>query len=562
MLNVRYSATALLVAVLALAACGKKADDSAPLAFVPSDTPFVVANSESVPDATIDAWARQMQGVWPVIIGMYEKMLGELPVGDEPDMAKARSVVRAILDEIRQRDTPAKWAEIGFSQKARAAFYGIGLVPVMRAELGDPDAFRAMIARVEAAAGATLGTSRLGDHELRTFAIGETEGIIALQGKHLVLTLLPANADEPLKRAVLGLERPASNLAEGGELLALDKAERYVPHGSGWLDLRRIVALVDNDPGYAAFARLLDHPPGAFDAECRAEVDAMVAQAPRIVFGYRTLEAQRMGFSSRLELAPALAQSLMKLSAPPPGSAAPAGSLYDLSLSMPVLKIKDFLIERVDAVLAAPFRCPALLSWNERANELKTQLGQFVPPPISDFTGLRITIDRLAFPADGAPDFSGNVLVATSNPMAIVGLAQLAVPGLKDVTIAPDGKPVTLPAGVVPNDVGFAPQVQVAVDANALAIGSGTDSNLVAYLAAPAAKDGQLLRAAYSGRFYDTIGALMTRFASMLPEKDRANVEQQQALYAMYARWIRTIDLHINATPQGLEMHQEVELNP
>ena len=562
MLNVRFSRPALLVAVLALAACGKKADDSAPLAFVPSDTPYVVANSEAVPDATIDAWAKQMQGMWPALTGRYERMLGDLAAGDDPAAANARTVVRAILDEIKHRDTPAKWAEIGFSQKARAAFYGVGLVPVMRAELGDPDAFRAMIARVEAAAGATLGTSRIGELELRTFAIGETEGILAVQDKHLVLTLLPKNADEPLKRVVLGLDRPASNLGAGGELLALEKAEGYVPYGSGWIDLRRVVALVDNDPGYAAFARLLDQPPGTFDAECRAEVDAMVAHAPRMVFGYTALEAKRMAFSSRLDLDPALAQSLMKLSTPPPGSAAPAGSLYDLALSMPVLKIKDFLVERVDAVIAAPFRCPALQSLNDSANELKTQLGQFVPPPISDFTGLRVTIERLAFPADGAPDFSGNVLIATSNPMAIIGMAQLAIPALKDFSIAPDGKPVALPAGVIPNEVGFSPQVQVALDADALAIGSGADSNLSAYLAAPAAKDGQLLRTAYSGKFYDTIGTMMTRFSAMLPEKERAGLEQQQALYAMYARWIRTIDLRINATPKGLEMHQDVELNP
>ncbi len=562
MLNLRHSRPVLLAAVLALSACGSKDDDHAPLAFVPADTPFVVANSAAIPDATIDAWARQMQGMWPVLIGMYEKMLDDLAAGDAPEAVQARSVVRAILDEIRQRDTPAKWAEIGFSPKARAAFYGVGLVPVLRAELGDPDAFRAMITRVETAAGATLGSSRVGEQELRTFAIGETEGIIALQDKHLVLSVLPKDADETLKRAVLGLDRPARNLGEGGELPALEKAEKFTPYGSGWIDLRRIVALVDNDPGYAAFARLLDQPPGRFDAECRSEVDGIVAQAPRMVFGYTALEPSHMAFSSRLDLAPALAQSLMKLSTPPPGSAAPAGSLYDLSLSMPVLKIKDFLVERVDAVIAAPFRCPALQTWNESANELKARLGQFVPPPISDFTGLRVTIDRLAFPADGAPDFSGNVLVATANPMAIIGMAQLAVPALKDFAITPDGQPVALPAGVIPNEVGFAPQVHVAVDADALAIGSGPDSNLSAYLAAPAASDGQLLRTAYSGKFYDTIATMMTRFSSMLPEKERASIDQQQALYAMYSRWFDTIDLRVNATPRGLEMHQVVELNP
>jgi len=562
MLNVRFSHFGLLVALLAVTACGKKVDDGAPLAFVPADTPYVIANSEPVPDATAESFAKQMQAVWPMLIGTYEKMLSQVPADDDADGEKIKRVISAILDEIKTRDTPAKWAEVGLGHKSRAAFYGVGVVPVLRAELVDPDAFRAMVARIETRSGAKLGTAKIGDQALWLIDAGKVQGIIAIAGKHLVVSMLPTSADEALKRSVLGLDRPAKNLAESGGLEALDKAEGYAAYGSGWIDLRRIVALIDNDPGYTAFASLADEALPKLDAVCRTEFDAIAAHAPRMVFGYTSLEAKRMAFASRLDLDKELAQSFIKLSAPPPGSAAKAGSLYDLALSMPVLKIKDFLVERTDAVIASPFRCPALASWNQSANELKTKLSQFVPPPLSDFTGMRVTIDRLDWPADGSPDFSGNVLVATSNPMAIIGLVQLAVPALAEFKINADSKPVTLPAGVIPNEVGFAPEVQVAVSANALAIGTGANSDLSAYLAAPAANDGQLLRTAYSGKFYETMGAMMMRFSAMLPEKERAGIEQQQELYAMYARWIGIIDLRINATPKGIQMLQTVELNP
>lgn len=559
MLTYRYARPALLVTLLAIAACGKKAENDSPLAFVPGDTPFVIANSEAMPEAMVDTWSKQMQTVWPTLIGMYEKMLNEIP-DDATEAAGVKRVVQAVIDELKPRDTPAKWLEIGLGPKSRAAIYGVGLVPVMRMELVDVDAFRAMVARIETKSGAKLGTERFGDQDLWTIDAGETQGILAIEGKHLVASLLPKNAEEKLKRSVLGLDKPAKSLADSDALTTFDKAEGYLPYGSGWVDFRRIIALIDNDPGYASFVNLLDTPPAKLDAQCRSEFDAIAARAPRIVFGYTKLEAKHMTFASRLDLDSAMAQSFAKLATPPPGSAAPFASLYDMSMSLSIIKIKDFLVERSDAIVAAPFKCLALASWNEQATELKTQLTQFVPPPLSDFTGLRITFDRLDWPTDGEPDVAGQVLIASSNPMAIIGIAQMAVPALQGFSIKADGQPVTLPAGVIPNEVGFVPEIQVAMNDKALAFGTGADSNLASYLAAPVATDGQLLRAAYSGKLYTMLGDLSDRFSAMLPEKDRASLEQQKELYAVYARWIKHADLRINATAKGIEMVQDVQM--
>ncbi|MEO8012093.1 MAG: hypothetical protein ABI650_10650 [Dokdonella sp.] len=558
----RFATPLFLIVLMAVAACGKKSDDSAPLAFVPADTAFVIANSEPAPAAAVATWSRQMQGMWPIVTGMYERLLGELPTDGAADSARVRTVFSAILAELKGRDTPEKWAEIGFTTKARSAIYGVGMVPVLRIELANEEGFRAMIARVETNSGSKLATARIGDQDLWLVDADKAQAMIAIQGKHLVATILPSNADESLKRAVLGLDRPAKNLAEDGRLGALEKAEGYTAFGSGWLDFRRVASLIDNDPGYAAFARLADDAPVKLDPICRAEFDALAARAPRMVFGYTALDATRMSVSSRLDLDAELAAAFVALSSPPPGSAAPTGALYDMSLSLPILKIKDFLLARAEAVVAAPFACPALASWNEAATRLKGQLSQFVPPPLSDLTGLRLTIDRLSWPADGELDFSAKVLLASNNPMAMVGLAQLAVPALKDFAISADGKAVTLPAGVIPNQVGFVPEVHVALNANALAIGTGDAAGLSSYLVAQTAADGQLFRTSYSGEFYLALGNLMSRFSESLPEKERVSLQQQQELYALYASWIRNIDLRINATPKGIVFAQDAELTP
>ncbi len=556
-----------LAAALALAACGRKQDDSAPLAFVPADTAFVFANREAIPDAIVESWQRQMQSIWPTVMGMYERMLIAIPADKEIDEATrarietAQRVIKALVAEMKPRDTPAKWAEVGFGPQARAAIYGIGLVPVARIELADPDAFRAMVARIEATSGTRLGTLDVDGQATWTIDIDEVRGLIAIEGRHLVASVLPVSADKALLRSVLGLDRPASSLADAGTLEDLEKAEGYRPYGAGWLDLRRIVALVDRDPGYRAFAALGGETAPALDDTCRAELDGLFAQMPRAVFGYTRLEARRMDASMRLDLALPIAQSLQTLSTPPPGSNAAGGALYDIALSLPVLKLKDFLLARIEPVVASPYQCKAFAEWNSKAVELKGQLSQFVPPPLSDFTGLRLTLDRFDWPADGNPDLAARLLVASSNPAAIVGMAQLAVPALAQLQIPADGTAVTLPDGVIPNASGFLPSLRAAMNGKALALASG-DGDLSAYLEAPVASDGQLLRVNFSGALYTLLADMMGRFGAMLPQQNQAELASQRELYAIYATWIRNADVRINATTQGLEVVQSVELVP
>ncbi len=554
--------SSLLVVLISIAACSKSADTSSPLSFVPSDTPFVMANTESVPDAAVQTWTRMMQGTWPNIVGLYDHMLDGLPDQGDVESAKVKRVTKAILDEFRERDTPEKWAEAGFSMKARAAFYGVGLVPVLRIELADPDKFRATVTRVEEKAGTKLTASRIDDQDIWTIEMNKAEALIAIEGRHLVMSVLPVNADKTLRRSVLGLDRPGESLESSGGMTSFNKAEGYVAYGSGWIDYKRVVSLIDNDPGYAAFASMATDNPPKFDATCRGEFEELAARAPRMVMGYTQFDGKHFIANGRLDLDPELAKSFMKLSSPPPGSAATSSALYDIAVSLPILKIKDFLVERSNAIVNSPFKCAALASMNETAALAKQQLAQVVPPPFSDFTGLRLMINRLDIPESGTPDASAAILIGSSNPMSMIGMAQLLVPGLRDFKLTLDGKAVDLPSGVIPTEVGYAPPMQIAANDTAMAISTGSGIDLSAFLIAPAAADGQLIRATYTGALYDLIGTMLTRFSAVMPEKQQADLEMQTALYKLYARWFQSVDIHINATPKGIEMIQDTRLNP
>ncbi|MEO7758173.1 MAG: hypothetical protein ABIS07_16465, partial [Dokdonella sp.] len=517
---------AMLAALLATAGCGKKVDVDSPLAFVPADTPYVFANSEPMPDAMISQWRQQMQAMWPLMTDAVEHALVE--IDKKPDSEAVGRVLHAVFDEVRHRSTPEQWQEIGLGPKVRAAIYGVDLLPVLRLELADADAFRAALGRIEKKAGASLTVIHIGDQEVRTFGDASVTGLLAIEGRHLVLAFVAGDADEAAKRRMLGLDKPARSIADSGALAEFDKARGYLSYGSGWIDTRRVVALTVENPAVAKALGAAGAPAGSLDATCREELDAAASKMPRLAFGYTEISAERMTMHARADLAPAIAQALIAVGSAVPGTPSP-DALMDMAFALPLLHAKDFWVAQADAVAKSPFRCALLAPLNDAFAKAKSQIDQTVPPPLADLSGVRMTISHFAWPqgavdAQVMPDVSGSVLIGSNNPSFLTNLAQLAVPALRDVKLAADGKPVSIPASALPGTMADKLDVNVAMSARMLGLSVGKDETARLGEAVAAAKvtPGVLFEMNLRGEIYALMGEAMGRFADKLPAEQRA----------------------------------------
>ena len=551
-----------------LAACGKQAENSAdtPLAFAPADTPYAYANLEPLPNAITEQWSRRMQEYMPELLGLYDRMLDQFGNDGKPENAHVAKVLRVLLDELKAHDNWDKLRQIGLKPDTRVAIYGVGLVPVMRIELGDPAAFRTEIASIEQKLGEKLPVAKTGAQEYWQLGTDKLAGAVAIEGTHLVITLLPIGADDALKQLLLGVTRPAQNLAAAGTLQNLATQYKYSPFGEGFLDVVRLTERLSKAPegSDAEVAKALGLPvANTIDAVCKSEFLEIAHKFPRLVVGAEELTAQRMSISAQLEIESGLAQEIAAAVGAAPGTAVPAEGIVDVSLSLPLLKLKDFWIRQADKVAAKPFACAELKDLNESYRRSKEKVDVTIPPPASDLTGARMTldtIDLLSLPG-GVPDMSGKLLLGTNNPVAALAMAQLAVPQLKDLKITPDGKPVALPAGLVP---GKAPPLFVAVSDKAIAIGAGTgeDAGLSAYLQAPVASEAVFLRMSFSGKLYGLIGQSADRIKTALPAEQKAQWEQQKKIFAFYEKWLRRGEFTFTANKNGIAIREVVEQNP
>ncbi|MDR3389181.1 MAG: hypothetical protein P4L92_19230 [Rudaea sp.] len=548
-----------------LVACGKSQNSAdAPLAFVPADTPYVYANLEPMPAAVTEQWSRRMQDYWPAVFGMYDRMLQQLGDGGDAQNQRIVKIARALIDEIKQHDSWDKLRQIGLKPDARVAFYGVGIVPVLRLELGDATAFKAEIASIEAKVGEKIPVARTGDQEYWQLGNAKIAAVIAIEGTHLVVTAVPPGAGDTLKQTLLGITRPAQTLAAAGTLQALAKQYGYSPYGEGYVDFVHLTERLGNGPtgSDAEFAKALDLPVTPVEANCRAEFLDIAHRFPRFVAGAEEITPQRLRVGAQLEIETGLAQQIATALGAAPGTGQPGDGVVDISIALPVLRLKDFWIRQADAVAAKPFACAGLAKLNDSYRDSRQKIDVTVPPPFSDLTGMRFTLDKLEF--DGSlgtpPNFAGKFLMATTNPMAALAMAQLTVPGLANLKIAADGKPVPLPAGLAPAGT---PPLFAAMSDKALAIaaGAGEDAGLGAYLSAPPASEPVFMRMYFSGKIYALMAQSFEKIKAAMPADKQAQLDEQAKLLAMYEKWLRSGEITFIATKTGIAMHETVEQN-
>ena len=563
---VRFAAYAFSAALLGACSEQPKPSSDAPLAFVPADTPYVYANLEPLPPAVIEQWSKRMQEYWPSLFGMYDDLLQKAAT-EKTDAPAQRwiKIARTLLDELKTHDSWDKLRQIGLKPDGHIAVYAIGTVPVLRMELGDPAAFRAEIAAIEHKTGETLTVAKTGAQDYWQLGNDKLAAIVAIQGMHLVVTMAPPGASDALKQILLGITRPAQNLAAAGTLQVLAKQYSYSPFGEGYVDFVRLTERFTSAPtgSDAEFAKALGLPENTTDATCRAEYLAIAHKFPRFVMGAEELNAQRMRVGAQLEIESGLAQQFAAAIGAAPGTGAPSAGILDVSIALPVLKLKDFWLKQAQSVSAKPYACASLAKLNDGFRESAAKIDMTVPPPFSDAVGVRATLDNFSLDTTGkTPDVAGKLLFASNNPQAALAMAQLAVPGLTKLKIAADGKAVALPPGILPTT--SAPPLFVAMSDKAIAIaaGAGQATTLESYLGTPAASEAVFLRMYFSGKLYALMAQSFDKLEAMMPADQHARYEQQKKMFALYERALRSMEMTFTATPGGIALHETIEQNP
>lgn len=503
---------ALGLAGILLAACGHK-DKNAPLAFVPADTPYVVANLDILDDSTRTAMLAQADAQLPSQLAQLEATAERLAAKD-PDGAR---LLRALHAEFSGKTVEGFAQGAGLDLKGYAALYGLGLAPVLRVQLSDPAAFENFVVRLETAYGRKLDTASAGKQSYRkyVFAASGTELILATLDKQAVVALLPADITPALLNQALGTVRPQKSLQDDGRLATLAKARGYRKWVVGELDLTRALPLAigGKDPLVNAIQKAHAEAISAKTGEpvatqlhsspsCMTDAARIAARVPSMSFGYTRLDTRHQDARFDVALAQDISKAFAGLKVELPGLGSAGTAPFDLSVALPVATLRTFWLAQADAVAAKPFSCPSLSDLNDSFAKLGPLMQKSAIPPFGDMFGLRIALDSLVSDKDAAvPAFSGRLVLGTNNPDGLFAMGQMMVPALAKLKPGHEGKPVPLPKDMV-SMIGQPAWVAMGDKALALGVGAGEDAHLGDTLKDPVGDTGRMFRMHLSGAMY------------------------------------------------------------
>ncbi|HEV2608030.1 MAG TPA: hypothetical protein VGT79_08610 [Xanthomonadaceae bacterium] len=641
----------LIVGVVAIAGCKKEgagtsgpggvaADD--PLTYVPSDTPYVVANIDPQPVDVSNYWIEKIDksgkvgDMYASQLDAVAKMLHDQaancspaaanggggsamqdppangqggsedaasstaedaassPAGDAASSAsnapaqvtgmagsgicspenvarrdKNLKLIDAVKAEVAGKDVKGLMDLVGASPQYHFAFYGIGLVPVLRLELEKPDNFRALISRLETATGSKIATGKVGklDYWIGNWDFGKTDSsslhaVIAISGKQLVGTIAPAKASDADLRILFGLDKPAKSLADSGDLAAFNKKMNYLTYGSGYVDSAKLVAVLKAPPTplETSFLTAIGENKPAIDAVCSAEYDQLAAAWPRVSFGVTDLSVKHMAVRGVLETRADIAKDLMTLRAPMPGMKLAQDSLFDFGFSMNLTKLPELATKYADATAKSPWKCPQLVGLNHSMEQSKTTLtnpGFAGYAPM--FHGLHAIVDKMVVKDDQPmPDIAAVVAIGSDNPASLLAMAGSMVPGIATIGLKPDG--VAKPLPPMPNLPVNAPMFAAMTDKLlSIAIGTGEDAKLGDAMKLDDAQQ-PLFAGGAKGEVYHLVAQFQRKTAAAMTDPTiKQSMEQQAKMMDMQADWFKHVDIRVELTDAGIELHESVD---
>ncbi|MGY0553650.1 hypothetical protein ACW17M_10615 [Vreelandella sp. 2A-K22] len=524
------------------------------LKYIPADSPYFMATREAMPEQ--DAFDRyQRMQPKASIESSLDELRETLPEIDDEVMYSLMTVLIAMSEELVDVETLDDVHALGLKMNPQAALYGLGVLPVLRMQLQDEDAFRETLQRILTKADINLSTATTNGTEYWVLTPeGPVKAILAIDDQQLLVSVVPQNASDELLAQVLGNTLPDSSIGDTDALAELEKRHGFTPYGAGKIDSSRLLNELST-PTHSGTQALME----AVDAEqldlsaCQADIDRITNRFPGLVMGSRENDLDRMEMNLILETDEDIVSDLRTLTTQVPGLGSTEGmASYGLGLNMPLLV--QTVQKYAQEVRQNPFSCDELQDLNSSWNEINMAINNPITMMIGQsLSGFRARINSLTM-TDGEPTMTGLLTLASQNPLSLLSAASSFAPELGTLGLEPGGEAKQVESMMLPPE---APELYAAMSDTAIVLGAGISDSatLQKELEAPASERNLLVHGHITGEFYHSLADFVEQIPSDdLSASDIDMLKQYGDIYKNMEYWFRVDDA-------GVEMSLSLELN-
>ena len=568
----KHTIAVFFVSVISFSTASVASENSADLLkYIPADTPYVIASTEPLPSALAD----KLEPTIDEILKAYQRALRHVmaeqlvKMSAEEGGAEEAEQFRGLMEEVLGLMSIEGIRSAGIERESAFAFYGNGLVPVLRLELSDPALFDAAVSRMEEKAGEALLVGKAKGTSYKYVNAEKMNMIIATLDNQVVMTVVPASFDERQVALALGAKSPRKNLKKSKTLGAIGKEYGFSGYLTGYVDTERLAGIftgntTEQDDDF--FAAIGETPPAVTDV-CAAEIMGMAGIAPRIVFGYSDVSPEQVESAMIVELREDLAAGLATIPASVPGLGMDPGGFMSLGLGLNPMELRNFFEARLDAIEADPYECDKFAKLQAGVASGREVLNKPLPPVVYSFRGFVANIadiQGLDLSKSTAPEsIDASILVAIENAESLVMMAAMMDPQIAALNLLPDGKPVRLELAQLAEFAGNA-FAALSTDALSISLGESAETKSADMLIADSIEPAPFMSMNMdAARYYSLVGEAMSQEPAsdeeeQMPKAIRDAVRDVMILSgSMYER----MSVDVQFTARGVEINSVMKLS-
>ncbi|GEM_PF-6192957 len=578
------------LSVLLLASCNKveeKISASEILSYVPAEAPVVMAfevNDDIYPKSLIKKLSQAFDAT---VLFQREQLKLQLAQLQAQNPTENPEVIKKLQAFLFKWMDPAKVRQLGINPADMAsAIYTVQMVPVIRAKLQPGhhmesfwDELFTLVEDLYTQSGASgsyaMEKIKVNDDLRYLVKINDVRIAVAINDRWLVLSMAPVAVYDKIQNQILGIEKPQQTFGDSDKFKKLRQQYGYLPGQVLWVDIVDLVAhMVDpaNHPS-AMVSYYVDTKQTS--PVCAKEVQSLVGHFPRIVGGLTDIDEHHMASQVLWEMDKTLTDPLQAMEGEVPAFLPDTSMGFGVSINIP--GSIQAITQLTQTIAEAPFQCPKLQPFNDTAKQLRLLAMRPLPPFVSQLKGFGLSLRSVSLNLENANHKSldanqisqlGSAEIAIGvsfeNVPALLGLAQLASPGLAKLNIKTDGTPVdlselpefqalSLPASLQP--------LWLAARKNHLVITAGIKDPDVVRQLATAAGDDVALKAEFSAELYQMMMQEMQSVENQLNSQSApAETQKIMTLWRKYLQdtlWWQHQQVTLDFSPRGLETNME-----
>lgn len=469
------------------------------LSYIPADTPILSVQLQPFPIKSYINSLSEAYRQYPTDV--FEELEQDLEQESDARAQFFVSLMKSYMASMKDGSTFIQ--TFGLAENVRNYFYTLGVMPVIKVEIENPDAIWAVLDKAEAESGFTHTKASLKGVDYRSYQLtaeGEQEQvnvIFAVNDSLLTATVTTSFSEASLLETALGVTPVDNSIADTHIIEDIIKKHGFINEGISYINHKEIVtALTSTDGNQLAgqLSKLFEMSNEDPFAElktpaCQQELSAIANNWPRTVAGYDQLDItdkeSNIGFRAVFESQnQVLLNAYQKLRGYIPAYAQDIeNSVFTLGVGIDINQMVPSLTAIWDDMLTPEYQCAPLA-------EMQAQMSQQSPGMLGMFTGMAngvkgVGVSLIDYKISDDIDnpqlesLDAVMTLSADNPSMLFNMAKPFAPELANVQLPANGDAIDL-STIIPMPPEMKISAKMAVKGNHLVIYSGEKGEAIA----------------------------------------------------------------------------------